>query len=244
MPWLDGSCLVVERGMTGATGNLYCGLHEFADMALVLHYFSDGPGSFVDVGANIGSYSILAAKVCGAPTLAIEPVPSTFERLARNIAANRISDIVDARCMAAGSHSGEILFSSDRDTMNQVVDRSYEGDSVSVPLKTLDELLEGRRTKFWKVDVEGFERQVLDGAKKSLMDDALEIVLLEGDDDSIQATMEEAGFAMRSYDPFTREFSMPSIDGSDGNHVWIRETEGLLCRLKNTPLRTVHGVEF
>jgi hypothetical protein len=37
MPYVESSCLVVERSMTGATGNIYCGLHEFEDMAFVLH---------------------------------------------------------------------------------------------------------------------------------------------------------------------------------------------------------------
>ncbi len=36
--WVEKSRLVMERGMTGATGNFYCGLHEFPDMALLLHY--------------------------------------------------------------------------------------------------------------------------------------------------------------------------------------------------------------
>src|SRR5436190_4254041 len=40
VPWINNSKLIVERGMTGATGNVYCGLHEFADMALVIHYLS------------------------------------------------------------------------------------------------------------------------------------------------------------------------------------------------------------
>ena len=37
VPFVNGLCLIVQRGMTGATGNVYCGLHEFEDMALVLH---------------------------------------------------------------------------------------------------------------------------------------------------------------------------------------------------------------
>ena len=244
MPWLERSCLVVERGMTGATGNLYCGLHEFADMALVLHYFAGGQGLFVDVGANIGSYTILAAKVCGVPTVAIEPVPSTFERLERNIAANRISGLVQAHCSAAGSQSGQIRFSSDRDTMNQVVDDGYSGPSIAVPVTPLDELLNGRHPGLWKVDVEGFERQVLDGAALSLNDEALEIVLLEGDDASIRATMEGAGFAMCRYDPFSRNFSRPSARDVGGNHVWVRESEKLCKKLRDAPKRTIHGVEF
>src|SRR6478609_823915 len=65
IPWVAGTKLVVRRGMTGATGNIYCGLHEFADMAFVLHALRPGD-LFVDVGANIGSYTVLASAVCDA----------------------------------------------------------------------------------------------------------------------------------------------------------------------------------
>lgn len=244
MPWLDESCLIVERGMTGATGNLYCGLHEFADMALVLHYFGGGPGMFVDVGANIGSYTVLAAKVCGAPSIAIEPVPSTFERLVRNLSANGISGIVEAYRGAAGAVAGDIRFSCDQDTTNQVVDSSYLGKTINVPVKTLDELLGNRPTNFWKIDVEGFERQVLDGALQSLRSESLEIVLLEGDDKSIQNTMTAVGFRLKRYDPFVREFCPVEITDSGGNHVWVRESPALSKRLKAAPKRVLHGVEF
>jgi hypothetical protein len=74
--WIDGSKLVVESGMTGATGNIYCGLHEFADMAFVLHLLREGD-LFLDIGANVGSYTVLASAVCGARTLAFEPDPDT-----------------------------------------------------------------------------------------------------------------------------------------------------------------------
>jgi hypothetical protein len=47
-------------GMTGATGNLYVGLHEFEEMAFLLHFLRPGD-LFADVGANVGSYTILAA---------------------------------------------------------------------------------------------------------------------------------------------------------------------------------------
>ena len=36
--WIEGQRLVVRRGMTGATGNIYAGLHEFVDMMLLLHF--------------------------------------------------------------------------------------------------------------------------------------------------------------------------------------------------------------
>ena len=72
VPWIAGTNLAVRRGMAGATGNIYCGLHEFEDMAFLLHLLRP-EDTFVDVGANIGSYTILAAGVCRARSIAFEP---------------------------------------------------------------------------------------------------------------------------------------------------------------------------
>ncbi len=60
VPFVNEIRLVAERGMTGATGNYYCGLHEPEDMAFVLHFVRSGD-VFYDVGANVGAYSLLAA---------------------------------------------------------------------------------------------------------------------------------------------------------------------------------------
>ena len=74
LPFVIGTQLFATRGMTGATGNWYCGLHEYEDMSFVLNALRPGD-LFVDVGANIGSYSILAGGG-GARVIAIEPIPS------------------------------------------------------------------------------------------------------------------------------------------------------------------------
>lgn len=58
LPFVDEVGLLVRPGMTGATGNVYCGLHEFEDMALVLHALRPDD-LFVDIGANVGSYSMI-----------------------------------------------------------------------------------------------------------------------------------------------------------------------------------------
>jgi hypothetical protein len=52
LPFAEGTRLLVERGMTGATGNWYCGLHEPEEMAFVLHALQPGD-LFVDIGVNI-----------------------------------------------------------------------------------------------------------------------------------------------------------------------------------------------
>ena len=82
VPWVGGVRLAARRGMTGATGNIYAGLHEFADMAFTLHFLRPDD-LFLDVGANIGSYTLLASGVCKARTIAFEPDPETMALLRR-----------------------------------------------------------------------------------------------------------------------------------------------------------------
>ena len=142
-PWVQGTALVVETGMTGATMNLYCGLHEAADMAFVLHLLRPGD-LFLDVGANVGSYTVLASGVAQAHTLALEPIPATFERLLRNLRMNDLLDRVDARRLAVGATTGTVPFTASRDTTNRAVDLlSAPSDEpiVEVPLTSLDALL-------------------------------------------------------------------------------------------------------
>jgi hypothetical protein len=93
VPWIGGQRLAAQRGMTGATGNIYAGLHEFAGMMLALHFLRQGD-LFLDIGANVGSYSVLASGVCGARSWAFEPAPETVDSLRRNISINGLEELV------------------------------------------------------------------------------------------------------------------------------------------------------
>lgn len=53
-PFVNESKLIISKGLTGATGNLYTGLHEFTDMSFLLHFLRS-EDLFIDIGANIGS---------------------------------------------------------------------------------------------------------------------------------------------------------------------------------------------
>ena len=80
-----------HRGLTGVTGNIYTGLHEFNDMGFLLHFLR-ADDIFFDIGANVGSYTLLASGVIKATTTAIEPIPSTFKMLSDNIALNHLQN--------------------------------------------------------------------------------------------------------------------------------------------------------
>jgi FkbM family methyltransferase len=238
--------LVVERSMTGATGNIYCGLHEFVDMAFVLHMLRSDD-LFIDVGANVGSYTLLASGVVGARSISIEPVPATFEKFQRNIRINSISERVEAFHCVAGRESGAVWFSTDRDTMNHVVDVSYAGRKKSIEVRTLDSILAGKSPILWKVDVEGFELEVLGGARGALGCETLRAVLLEADDQRIGEIMMARGFKRFLYDPWARRIE-PSARGQDGeklrNHLWVRDVAFVEERCRNAPMVQVLGQSF
>jgi FkbM family methyltransferase len=246
--FVEKSQLVCERSMSGATGNLYCGLHEFGDMGFLLHFLRP-EDEFADIGANIGSFTILASGVVGAKTVSLEPVPSTFNRMKRNIRLNDIEDRVNAHCVAAGAEEGSILFSIDQDCVNQVVSESYEGQSMRVPVVPMDELLKGKSPTLWKVDVEGFEHEVLKGATGSLRNSSLNAVLLEADSEEIRGVMTQAGFARASYEPISRQLSLvePNQKGTGlntNNNLWIRNFETVDERVRTGRQFTVYGKSF
>ncbi len=157
--WVGGSRLLVRRGMTGATGNIYCGLHEFADMAFLLHLLRPGD-LFVDVGANVGSYTILASAACGARVIAAEPDPVTMRDLRANVEANQASGRVELIEAALGAHGGAVSFTVGLDTVNHVGVGGALG-TREVQLRTLDGVVGGARPLLIKMDVEGYERRSL-----------------------------------------------------------------------------------
>lgn len=140
--WVDGSKLAARNGMTGATGNIYCGLHEFADMAFLLHLLRPGE-LFVDVGSNIGSYTVLASSVCHARSIAIEPDPETVLSLKRNIEINGIQDRVTVIEAAIGAAAGTVRFTVGQDTTNRVAG-STDVATREVEVRTLDEILSNK----------------------------------------------------------------------------------------------------
>jgi hypothetical protein len=94
VPWVGSTSLVIETGMTGATMNFYCGLHEAANTDFVLHALRPGD-VFLDVGANVDTHTILASGVAQARTIALEPIPATFLRLLRNLRLNNLLSYVE-----------------------------------------------------------------------------------------------------------------------------------------------------
>jgi FkbM family methyltransferase len=236
--WISGTKLVVQRGMTGATGNIYCGLHEYEDMAFVLHVLRPGD-VFVDVGANIGSYTVLASGVCGARTIAIEPDPKTAAHLQRNIDENGCGELATVARTAVGDKVGEISFTVGQDTTNQVA-TSADTEVQTVPLSTLDMILKDESPSVIKMDVEGFETKALQGAMSVLAKQSLFAIQLETVDEEARGLLADAGFTQFFYVPSKRSI-FKAQSGRGSNSLFVRQAPMVIDRLTATPERHFYG---
>ena len=242
--WVNDSKFLAKKGETGVTGNIYAGLHEFSDMAFLLHFLRP-EDRFIDVGANSGSYTILAAKVIGSKVVSFEPLPSAYQRLLQNLELNRITDMVFAHNIGIGQSTGVLKFTDDLDTMNRIVFKDYPGKTREVPVMSLDEVVIDFDPILMKIDVEGFEFPVLVGATKLLRQPNLLGLIIEFNgsgqkygfsDKGCLEILESNGFLPYSYSPYDRKLVL--IGGSDfqsGNVIFLREPNEAILRVANSP---------
>ena len=127
-----------------------------------------GTFTFVDIGANVGLYSLYLATCGNVHTLAIEPQPGIVERLRFHLAANP-SAKVDVLPIALSDRAGEaVLVINDSDSGGTHIDkqngREAVGERIAVPSKPLIDVLQEAKIETvdaLKIDVEGAEDVVL-----------------------------------------------------------------------------------
>jgi len=237
--WIGGQRLVVRRSMAGATGNVYAGLHEFVDMALLLHFLREGD-LFLDIGANIGSYSVLASGVRGATTLAFEPDPASVEGLRRNIATNGLAGLVTVHALALSDGDGVAAFTRGLDTMNRLAD-AKAAHVQTVALRRLDAVVGDRAPIMMKLDVEGSEEAVIRGAGRLIERDCLKVIEIETVAPQIEATLAARGFERAVYDPFARALRRGPRDPAAANALFVRDWPFVAARLADAPSIEVLG---
>lgn len=247
-PWVNDSKILVWKGLTGLTGNVYCGLHEFEDMAFVLHFLETGD-LFVDVGANVGSYAVLGGTT-GASVLAVEPLPATFRLLCRNIVVNTFAENIKALNIGFSDAPGTLHFTDHLDTVNHVVPPGTP-DSCPVLVDTLDAICAERIPALIKIDVEGYEKEVLQGGAKTLQSPVLKALIVELNDsgkrygnqeNEVISLLEKAGFQRMEYEPRQRQLSSFSGQSRTGNGLFVRDPEFVMQRLALGRAFSVNGV--
>jgi len=239
--WIANQKLVVKRGMTGATGNIYVGLHEFADMMFVLHVLRRDD-LFLDIGANVGAYTVLAAGVCKSSALAFEPDPKTVVDLRRNIEVNGLENLVTVHNVALGATEGEVAFTVGLDTVNRVVNQRGAHYQL-VQQRSLDSVLGDLEfnTAFAKVDVEGYEEEVLRGAEHFLAKQSVKAIELETVTQGIQELLSRYQFERAFYDPFRRLLSRQPVSFGSSNALFVKDFSFVCGRVREAPKMRVLG---
>lgn len=261
IPFVSGLYQLSGRNTSAATGNHFYGLNEFEEMAFLLHILRKDD-LFVDVGANVGSYLLLAAGVCHAQCIGFEPSPTTFSFLQKNIRLNDLESKVTLHRMGVGEIKGSLTFTdfpleSGLDTVNHIVPiGSTATCTCQIPVTTLDEMHFFTAPLLLKLDVEGFEYQVIRGAEKTLQGTGPMGVITEINGSccryghsisDVENAFSQLGFSGFSYEPFERRL-IPLANGNESesglieNALFLRQTDFFRQRFKEAPYIEVNGI--
>lgn len=152
-------------------------IHEPNLTNLLLSRFAgSAQRNFIDVGANIGYFSCLLSKLAGpaGKVLAIEPEPQNLKLLEENIETNHLTNVVIYPCALGASEGSALLglYKPSNRGRHSILETNVKS-RIQVPVRTLDDLAKdsGTAGQSWslvKIDVEGYEGFVIEGAKDTL----------------------------------------------------------------------------
>lgn len=166
---LDGTTLHLDLRESMCFSYFFYGElpHERATRR-ILTLFLDTGGCFVDVGANVGYFTLLASRLVGASgsVRAFEPSPQALPSLYRNV---RDLKNVKVQSIALGSKHGQVDFYARSSGDTSSLEPEADAQVICVEMNTLDDELRAvHRVDLIKIDVEGFEIDVLRGAREAL----------------------------------------------------------------------------
>jgi FkbM family methyltransferase len=221
----DKSSILAYLHRPAAANVVYANPPDHPEMLVWKQYLHRGD-LFVDVGANVGSYAIWAAEL-GAEVIAFEPARDTFALLAENVALNGYD--VTMIPAAVGAYCGTSRFTEGRDTVNRI---DAQG-TVETPLVTIDSVINDRIVAGMKLDVEGFEIDVLCGCERALTEHRIRLIQLEWNETSEAAVGTDrepvadmlSKYGYRLYRPDAQGMLVPITDLSYGRDVFCRPAD-------------------
>jgi len=221
------------------------GIHEPFESVFILRSLNN-TDLFIDVGANVGHYSLIASGVKRCKSIAIEPIPDTFAKLQRNLELNNLKNLVESKNLAVGKEKGKLYFSKDKGTMNKVVTDEYK-KKLAIEVEKLDNILSDFKDYnqvFLKIDVEGYELHVFKGAKNVLRNPKVNVIICEINgsgnlygvkDLEVYNELVSYGFKPFKYNlKYNAIEEIPQWNESQYNTIFIRDIASITDRLKSS----------
>jgi len=186
-------------------------------------------GTFVDVGANVGLFSLLAARVAGpgGKVIAIEPAPAAAAALRATVSANGLEALVQVEEVAAGAERGlgtlSVMPNCRLSTLlPAVLPPGAQASTVVANVVPLDELLAETVPDVVKISVGGWELKVLEGMQGLLAAHPEIVLVMEFDPSHIRSTgLSAAGWVDRMGTAGMRIFE---IDDRNGELLPLRRS--------------------
>lgn len=190
--------------------------------------------TFWDIGANIGLYSIYAAKTKNAQVFAFEPSVFNLELLAKNISTNQLQEKISLFPLALSDKKGFNLFKMNNPAWGSAlssfgVDFDQHGKdfkttfSYTIPGISSDKALELfslAKPNYIKIDVDGIEHIILSGATNILQ--TVHSVLIEINDDFVEQAQKSKQYLSAAGLTLKQKFMLNT--NSFQNQLWIRNT--------------------
>ena len=195
LPISESRLYVDQHGGVAALVNAM-GEYDFNNMRLLRLILSRGENTFFDVGANIGSYTLVASESRDARVVSLEPHPSTFLTLKQNVQRNARNNVLCLNLALSDEDGYLSLTDLPESSLNRVQKNCTGGThNLRVISRRFDGLCRELRLypDFIKIDVEGYEGKVLEGFGDLI--GASKIVLIEGGErEDVRSLLQSAGY--------------------------------------------------
>ena len=238
--WVNGLKYYLMIGDSCMISNCYFVLDDYEELLFILNYLKESD-TFIDVGANHGNYTLIASGIVGSKTISIEPVETTFKRLKMNIELNKLNNVV-LKQVGISNNNGNLRISNDRGELNRILKDNDHSNNEAISVTTLDDLLiEEKNISMIKIDVEGYEKQVLEGAFNILKCKNLNVLQIELNnsnqyygyrENEIIRFLKKFGFKPYRYNPLTKGvLELPERNHNSINTLFIKNLKKVRERL-------------
>ncbi|BAZ24829.1 FkbM family methyltransferase [Kalymmatonema gypsitolerans NIES-4073] len=226
-----------------AAAVIYCGLYDYNEMNFLLRYLRD-EDSFLDIGANVGVYTLLGAfKIKNGSIYSFEALPKNYNRLEENLVLNQLQQVKPYKLAVSDFTGTTALNLAERDSMPFITATATE-NTITVPTDTLDNLLKNQslaNLTLAKMDIEGAEILAFKGATSLLKQQRPYVWILEINDavnnfgyqkQDVVNFLQNHGYRLYNYNADSNKLDAITLDQQRGNNV---------LAIANSALNFVHN---
>lgn len=200
---------------SGSRAIYFAAMPDHAEMTFMTHYLRPGD-RFIDAGANLGLYTLLARSIVGPDGQidAFEPNTRAAALLRENLALNEITNVSIHPSGLAEKNGSAAFQPGEDDCLGHVVTGNLPADATRIPVGRLDSLLSDVPYAMAKFDIEGYEPFAIRGMGDWLTRANPPVMLVEMGGysnrhgiptDAFVAELRELGYRCARYDPGSRE---------------------------------------